>query len=693
MVHFTQRAAAPEVQASSLPFEPLDLGLQQALHAALEAALKSRGVTTHLTQLRPRELRILLHMSGDPPWPLALRVGLRGEGTALAQSRHYAFSYESGDAGQQHDGDRDRQAQALVRQLAEVADQEPLVGLLRKALGGHDAAALGGLGMVAFARGEAGDFAVESCDASPGQWPRQLGPESLLLEINHAVQRFMPGSPLQRPATLAMALRGRGAAWRQVAGGLQRLRPVARCRSCAMRHACAGVWAADLEQPLLTQGNLPTFAAGPKRLVVSAARLFEREGRLQLAKDLKQALKTPGELRVMVVGLAPTALLDATAGDLAFLGPWQPCEPAAAAASLRDTALKLQDYRLPGRHGQELWWLEYSADPRATPLPRPTHLTLLANRRCVTVCQYCNLPLRLGSNMDLGEVMAALEEAAVLGTQHVELFGGEITLRKDLLLLLGLVRELHLQSDLTTTGVGPDRELLQALAQAGVGDLSISLDSAEAAVHDFLKNRQGMHAAATQAARTLVQAGARWVGVDTVVTRANFRGLPQLLEQVADLRLNGATFFLCQPIADIGNSDELLNDAEALELLTEVLPRCRQIAQDRGLKLAMRPPIDSEPGEKPDIARRIAAGTYNLLAAEGRRCQVTEQLVSVQPSGEVRLCNQPIWQFEPSGAVGNLREHSLAEVLRSEKARQFRDQAGQLPQCRYCSFDHGGCQP
>ena len=226
------------------------------------------------------------------------------------------------------------------------------------------------------------------------------------------------------------------------------------------------------------------------------------------------------------------------------------------------------------------------------------------------------------------------------------------------------------------------------LAQAGVQDLSISLDSADPNVHDYLKNREGMHAAAIATARGLLAHGAQQVGIDTVITRANFEGLPALLEQVADLGLHAATFFFCQPIAEIGQATDLLHANEVLLLLEDILPRCHAIADARGLTLAVRPPVDRETGDRRLLAERIAAGTYSALHARGDRCHIAERLVCVQPEGDVRLCNQPIVQFAPEAVVGNVQKASLAQVLASPRAEAFRKQAGQFDFCRYCTFVH-----
>jgi len=327
------------------------------------------------------------------------------------------------------------------------------------------------------------------------------------------------------------------------------------------------------------------------------------------------------------------------------------------------------------------------------PLAAPAHLTVLANRKCVTVCRYCNLPLRLRDNMTATEVFATLEEAAVLGTRHVELFGGEVTLRKDLYALVAFAGALGLKCDLTTTGVGLDDDALARLAHAGINDLSISLDSTRAEVHDHLKNRDGMFDAAVTAARALKRHGAPWVGLNTVLTRANWRDLPGLVDLCAELGLQGVTAFFCQPLAEIGQSTDLLHADEVRAFVEDVLPAARHRAERHRVVLHARPAIDAEAegADEPTRAHlyeRVAAGTYTWLFESSAPCRIVEKLACVQPSGDVRVCNQPIVQFAPEAVVGNLAHATLAEILASETTARFRKRAGRFEFCRCCTFIH-----
>ncbi len=654
LVHFTQPQQRSAV-TGQLPFAPAPAATAKALAAAL-----APGIVVHALEMRPGELRVA---AASGSGAVVARVAVRDGRPAFARARQFAIGHEVATV--------DPAQAELLRALARAADDAAVAEVLWAAIRGEVPPQPADV--VASVRTACGDFELDCCDGSRVQPPRKLGLGAALVCNGENFDAFAAEGA---DAANVVALTHKAAfGTARSADGHTTLQLMAACRRCGNRYACAGCF----ETTPAVADPAPTLRAD---LVVEGAGLLTHQGRVDLARQLQ---RLDPATRIAVVGRAPTLLL--AAGETA---PWRPApaDPAVVARSLRKTRLRLLDYRLPGRHGADPWTLLYTLDPNATVPALPSHLTLLANRKCVTVCRYCNLPLRLRDNMDLRQVCATLQEAAVVGTEHVELFGGEITLRQDLFAVLDYGKALGLKLYITTTGVGLNDETVRKLAAAEICDLAVSLDSADAAIHDDLKQREGMHAEALATLRRLGEAGAPWLGLNTVVTRLNFRGLPELLALAAELGVGGVTLFLCQPVAEIGSVTGLLHASEVRELVREILPRCHAFAQSHAIVLAVRPAIDAEPLHADDTIERVARGEYNRLFATGQRCQVAQRLVCVQPGGDVRLCNQPVVQFEAEAVVGNLGKQSLADIVGSERAAAFRNRAGQFEFCRYCTFEH-----
>lgn len=700
--------------------------------AALRAYLLPRGLVLQAGQQRPGEVLLVLAVDDGHATTLTLAISPRHPARpALLRTLRFDIGYQDGDSPAE--SLPMRQILSLAKQFAALADGPEVARHLLAAMKPPatvaepqlDPGSESALDAIAVDSGATEMFQPALCSRRPELAPRAAGARTLLVAAP-AGSGERPGevwarfSCDQQPGSAQSAARAMaGRCWARTAQGLQRLTLHPSCGGCAVRTDCAGCWQqggpapdawGQLEAALSQAGwqgpveavgpemtavmgdppssGLPTSSNATPILVISGANLAERTQRLALAVRLRQA---PRPETVLVLGRQPAVIAqarDALDGpDL--LSQLQPADAALVARSLLGGALQLTQARWPGRDSADPWWLQLQVRPAGLPAARPVeHVTLLLNRRCVTVCRYCDLPLRLREDMPLRQVWSVLEEIAAQGATSLEFFGGEVMLRPDLLTILARAQELGLQTFVTTTGVGLDDTKLKALARARIHDLSISCDAADPAIHDDLKSRQGMHAAALRAAQGLRQHGAPQVGWNSVITPFNLDELPKIVQLAADLGLNGATFFLCQPVAELGNATPLLTREQYLHLLQDVLPHCHEVGRERGVHVGIRPAIDREPTPPSELLQRLSEGTYNRIYATPSPCRVVEHMVSLHAGGDVRLCNQPLMQFEADAVVGNLMEHSLQQVVSSAAAALFRARAGHFEACRFCTFDH-----
>ncbi|MBI5609043.1 MAG: radical SAM protein [Deltaproteobacteria bacterium] len=701
--------------APNQPPRPNESGLEQRLAleslppgrlAGLQQALRAAGLDLVGGQWRPGEVRLELAVGGRA---VVATLGEKDPNRpAFVRSDRFDLGYLEGSGTAEHGA----VAQRIVQRLGQLVDGAELARHLLGALQGRDSEeAQTELGdFLVLPSAELRTFAVQRCSKRPDVGPRQDGPAQVWLQEGEQY-RVLRSERCPDDAAVAARVRGSGAG---PDGRLLVLQEP--CRTCVLRSECAGCW--QLGDPwqetaeqlaaaraalgrtgpveVLGEELLPladTTGKGAPLLLISGADLGRRQTRLQLARRLRNGPRPAG---VLVLGREP---------GLAVAGAKVPLRPASAARvarSLLGSALQLRQADWPHR-GDDLhfrqgqWWLWTEvAQPGAPPPLRLEHVTLALNRRCVTVCRYCDLPLRLREDMPIARVFRVLEEVVALGGVSLELFGGEVTLRPDLIALLAHAKVLGLQTFVTTTGLGLSDKQLLDLARAGITDLSISIDSADPAVHDDLKGRPGMFDAAVRAASELKRLGAPHVGLNTVITPANFEVLPGVVRLSAQLGLAGVTMFLCQPVAEFGNATPLLDKAQSLKLIREILPEARRLGRELGVHVGVRPAIDTEGDTGIDeacscsdaTAARIADGEYSRIFDGSAPCRITEHLVSVRGDGSVRLCNQPVMQFDDSCSVGNVADASLVEILQSPRAAEFRQQAGTLPLCKYCTFDH-----
>jgi pyrroloquinoline quinone biosynthesis protein E len=120
-----------------------------------------------------------------------------------------------------------------------------------------------------------------------------------------------------------------------------------------------------------------------------------------------------------------------------------------------------------------------------TPIvPAPVGLLAELTHRCPLRCPYCSNPLELdrrSGELDTASWTRVLTEAAALGVLHVHLSGGEPTARSDIVAITAHCASLGLYSNLITSGVGGALQKLDALADAGLDHVQLSIQAADAA--------------------------------------------------------------------------------------------------------------------------------------------------------------------------------------------------------------------
>jgi len=164
-------------------------------------------------------------------------------------------------------------------------------------------------------------------------------------------------------------------------------------------------------------------------------------------------------------------------------------------------------------------------DPPTIVYPANGNLYLNLTNRCSCDCTFClrrftwevyGYDLRLRAEPSIPHALAALEEELEKGRPDQIVFCGlgEPTLRLDALLeITGRATEQGLPTRLDTNGCGrlsnPDVDVVAALAGAGLGAVSVSLNAPDAATYERLcrPRYRGAHRAVVRFAEDCIAAG------------------------------------------------------------------------------------------------------------------------------------------------------------------------------------------
>lgn len=126
---------------------------------------------------------------------------------------------------------------------------------------------------------------------------------------------------------------------------------------------------------------------------------------------------------------------------------------------------------------------------------KPLVVQVSVTDRCPCSCRHCGVAYqrRAGApEPSLDDLRAVFADLARSGTAVVDLFGGEPTVRQDLCAIVRSAKAFGFRTFVETNGFFLDEPRVQALKDAGLDGLYVSLDHDEEAVHDRNRNRKGV---------------------------------------------------------------------------------------------------------------------------------------------------------------------------------------------------------
>src|SRR5665213_1882054 len=173
-------------------------------------------------------------------------------------------------------------------------------------------------------------------------------------------------------------------------------------------------------------------------------------------------------------------------------------------------------------------------------MPPLSPFTLIAelSYQCPLHCPYCSNPVDIGADTYRHELQTehwvrAFHEAQRLGVLQLALTGGEPMLRRDLAELCAAARDADLYSSLITAGTLFTRERAEALKEAGLDHVQISIQSPNAQDNDRIAGNRSFQKkiAAARLAKELDFP----LTINCVLHRQNLDRIEEVLELALEL--------------------------------------------------------------------------------------------------------------------------------------------------------------
>lgn len=311
-------------------------------------------------------------------------------------------------------------------------------------------------------------------------------------------------------------------------------------------------------------------------------------------------------------------------------------------------------------------------------VPNPIGLLAELTHRCPLSCPYCSNPLELdarSAEIDAAAWKKVFSEAAELGVLHAHLSGGEPAARRDLLELVAHCASVGLYTNLITSGVGLTNERVQALADAGLDHVQLSIQDSEAKSADRIAGYEGAFARKQLVAAWVAQADLP-LTINAVIHRANAQRAGEMVKLAVALGARRVEIAHAQYYGwGLVNRAALMpTKAQADAAIAEV----EALRETYAGVIVIDHVI-------PDYHARYPKACMGGWA---------RRTFNVTPAGKALPCHAA--ETIPGLEFWNVKDHSLREIWFTSPAfNAFRGAEWMKEPCRSCprkEIDFGGCR-
>ena len=124
-------------------------------------------------------------------------------------------------------------------------------------------------------------------------------------------------------------------------------------------------------------------------------------------------------------------------------------------------------------------------------LNAPVSVMIELLTKCNLRCEHCYLPSHDEEGLSFDTVKRILYELKDMGVVNVSFTGGEILIRKDLIDIVSIARELKMRVFLLSNGTLLNNEIAKQLAKLYISEFSTTIFSLDKNIHDSITGKEG----------------------------------------------------------------------------------------------------------------------------------------------------------------------------------------------------------
>lgn len=308
--------------------------------------------------------------------------------------------------------------------------------------------------------------------------------------------------------------------------------------------------------------------------------------------------------------------------------------------------------------------------------------------KCNLSCCHCGSRAGPARNQELSteEALDAVRQLAEVGIDEVTLIGGEAFLRPDWLTIAAAISQHDMVCTMTTGGYGISARMAEKMVEAGIAQVSVSIDGLKD-THDLLRGRTGSYQAALNTLGYLRQAGME-TACNTQINRLTAHQLKEAYLIQRDHGMRAWQLQLTVPMGQAADRPEILLQPYEIPSVFDTLLELKQ--------LCLQDDVYFSPGNNVGYF-----GPYDrVLRSENDEwqvwtgCQAGLNSIGLEADGTIKGCPSL-----PTSAYsgGNIREITLAQAIENSPALNFNSGAntahlwGFCQSCQFAKLCRGGC--
>lgn len=300
---------------------------------------------------------------------------------------------------------------------------------------------------------------------------------------------------------------------------------------------------------------------------------------------------------------------------------------------------------------------------------KPHSCSLVLLTRCLFKCKMCEMwksndDLNVVSTDEWKRFISSLE-GVLDGPRELVFSGGEPLLRKDIFELINFGSGKGFKTLMPSNGYLIDKDVAKKLADSGLTEIFISLDSANPQTHDFLRGTPGAHERVMRAFEHLSKNCPKLrIGIIGVISEVNYKEIVDLAKWVRGSQFLSGIYF--QAVAKpffVPLNDRWYKESPYDFLWPKDILGIHGVLDEL---IALRNngyPIHNFPIQL-EIFKTYFA--HPDTRARKAACYLGDYVINVNPQGDISLC----CFREP---VGNIKNDNIKQLWFSKRAIDMRE--------------------